>query len=128
MKIVRHMVAVATVFVGLSGVAEAASLTLTTAPMLAGIYSEVFMQCALTNASKDTVTARWQLIDLGGSVLVQSDPLVVASGQGIAGGGGVPRSAYCRFFVEVPGGKGDIAAAIHVTDANGTTIAALPAQ
>ncbi len=127
MKIVRHMVAVATVFVGLSGVAEAASLTLTTAPMLAGIYSEVFMQCALTNASKDTVTARWQLIDLGGSVLLQSDPLVVASGQGIAGGGGVPRSAYCRFFVE-GAAKGDVAAAIHVTDANGTTIAALPAQ
>jgi hypothetical protein len=42
MKIVRHLVAVATVFVGLSGVAQAASLTRTTPPMLAGIYSEVF--------------------------------------------------------------------------------------
>lgn len=128
MKIVRHLVAVATVFVGLSGVAEAASLTLTTAPMLRGIFSEeVFMQCALTNASKDTVTARWQLIDLGGSVLVQSGSIVVASGQGIAGGGGVPRDAYCKFSVEA-GSKGDVVAAIHVTDANGTTVAALPAQ
>jgi hypothetical protein len=126
MKIVRHLIVVATAFAGLSGVAQAASVTLTTAPMLAGLYSQVPMECALTNASKDPVTARWQLVDLGGSVLAESDPIVVAPGGGIAGGAAVQRSAYCRFFVE-GASKGDVAAAIHATDANGTTLAALPA-
>jgi hypothetical protein len=126
MKIVRHLIVVAAVFAGLSGVAEAAAVTLTTAPMLVGINAQVPLECALTNASKDPVTARWQIVDLGGSVLAEGGPAVVASGQGIGGGVTVPRSSYCRFFVD-GASKSEVAAAIHMTDASGTTLAALPA-